>query len=312
MKKINLLPRIIIAALLLPAAACHTPSDDAPGTVTEPQTPPADTTAVPVYEGYTFAWGDEFNAATLDPANWTAIIDGAGGGNAELQYYLPRNVTLGAEPASGRHCLILTARRETYAGRPATSGRVEGRGKRSFRYGRLEASIKLPHTANGLWPAFWLLGDNYPSAGWPACGEIDVVEMGQAEGIRRGTQTRYYNGACHFPGGSAAQHHTHPASLQDDFHLFTLLWDTRSIRLFVDLDRDPAAPPYFTLDISDRGAAATAPFHRPFYLLFNLAVGGHFPLDGSSAALQNTIGNVTALAAADAHLYVDFVRLYRQ
>jgi beta-glucanase (GH16 family) len=268
--------------------------------------------AIPDYEGYALAWSDEFNDSTLNTADWTALNDGSGGGNQELQYYRPSNVTMGVEPATGKHCLILTAKKESYSGKTATSGRVEGKGKRTFKYGRLEASIKLPHTADGLWPAFWMLGNDFPTIGWPACGEIDILEMGHATGIKNGTQDRYFNGACHYPYGSPVENVTHSASLQTDFHLFTLLWDEYNIKMFVDLDKNPAAIPYFTLNISNKTSerAAGYYFNKPFYFLFNLAVGGHFPFDGSSASLQNNINNVTALQSGDAKMYVDFVRVY--
>ena len=268
--------------------------------------------SIPEYAGYTLAWSDEFDGATLNTADWTALNDGSGGGNQELQQYLPANVSIDAEPATGKRCLALTAKKQSYGGKTATSGRIEG--KRTFQYGRLEASIKLPHTANGLWPAFWMLGHDISTVSWPACGEIDVVEMGNATGIKAGTPTRYFNGACHYPYGSPASHVTHAASLQDDFHLFTLIWDESNIKMFLDLDKNPAAMPYFTLNIagktSDRSAGYY--FNKPFYFLFNLAVGGHFPFDGSAASLQNNIGNVTALQNGDAKMYVDFVRVYRR
>jgi beta-glucanase (GH16 family) len=121
----------------------------------------------------------------------------------------------------------------------------------------------MPHIANGLWPAFWMLGSDIATNPWPACGEIDIVEMGNATGIANGTQNA-----------------THTASLQDDFHLFTLIWDERSIKLYLDLDLDlrPTAAPYFTMDITDKSAGAAGYyFHKPFYFLFNLAVGGYSP-----------------------------------
>jgi beta-glucanase (GH16 family) len=270
--------------------------------------------AIPEYAGYTLAWSDEFDGETLNTANWTALNDGSGGGNQELQHYLPANVSTGDEPATGKRCLVLTAKKQSYGGKTATSGRVEGRGKRTFQYGRLEASIKLPHTANGLWPAFWMLGNDFPTIGWPDCGEIDVMEMGHANGIKTGTQTTLFNGACHYPYGSPASHVTHAASLQDDFHLFTLIWDEYNLKMFLDLDKNPAAAPYFTLNISNKSSDRSAGyyFNKPFYFLFNLAVGGHFPFDGSNANLQNNISNVTALQNGDAKMYVDFVRVYQR
>jgi beta-glucanase (GH16 family) len=302
MKHIIRLIHIIGVTLLLLIVACSSNEDGKQG-------PDTDTTIIPDYEGYTLVWSDEFNDAALNTADWTALTDGNGGGNQELQYYLPNNVSTGNEPATGKHCLILTAKKQAYNGKTATSGRIEG--KRAFLYGRLEASIKLPHTANGLWPAFWMLGNNFPTIGWPASGEIDIMEMGHATGIKNGTQDRYFNGACHFPDGSKVQHNTHSASLQDDFHLFTMIWDENAIRMYLDLDKNPSALPYYNMNIANKNAAATAPFHKPFYFLFNLAVGGHFPFDSSAENLRNNIDNVTALQAGDANMYVDFVRIYQ-
>src|SRR5690606_33820583 len=91
-----------------------------------------------------------------------------------------------------------TAKKETFGGKPATSGRINSVGKKYFKHGKVEASIKLPKTANGLWPAFWMMGNDYPTVGWPACGEIDILEMGHSKGITNKTQDRFFNGALHW------------------------------------------------------------------------------------------------------------------
>lgn len=138
-------------------------------------------------EGYKLVWSDEFDGNTLDESIWNIEVNGSGGGNNELQYYCERGVSVGTEPESGRNCLILTATRENYQNRQFTSGRINSKGKYSFTYGRLDALIRMPKTANGLWPAFWLMGDDYDQVGWPACGETDIVEMGHATGMAQGT-----------------------------------------------------------------------------------------------------------------------------
>src|SRR5690606_25875298 len=88
--------------------------------------------------------------------------------------------------------------KEQFSGRSVTSGRINSQKKQFFKYGKIEASIKLPKTANGLWPAFWMMGNDYATVGWPACGEIDILEMGHSTGITKGTQDRYFNGALHW------------------------------------------------------------------------------------------------------------------
>ena len=144
---------------------------------------------------YRLVWSDEFNANVLNANVWNIEVNGNGGGNNELQYYRAENVSVGSEPSTGKGCLILTARKENYAGKNATSGRITSQNNVTFTHGMIEASIKMPHTANGLWPAFWMMGNDISTVGWPACGEIDILEMGHATGIANGTQDRYFNGA---------------------------------------------------------------------------------------------------------------------
>jgi beta-glucanase (GH16 family) len=193
-----------------------------------------------------------------------------------------------------------------------TSGRVNTNGKFSFKYGRIEASIKLPKTANGLWPAFWLLGVDFTTAGWPQCGEIDIMEMGNKEGIDNKTQDRQFSGAAHW--GTIADNGTHPNyalsvvspySLQDDdFHLYTLTWDENTLEMYLDLDKYPSNAPYYVMDISVDELKPY--FHKEFFILFNLAIGGSF-------SRIYDINQVSALHAQNdytANMYVDFVRVY--
>ena len=284
----------------------------------EPQTPPTPSEGeegTGETDGYRLVWADYFNDGTLDRDNWNMEVNGDGGGNDELQYYTDRaeNVSVGIEPASGKGCLIITARKEDYQGRTCTSGRLTTQDKMTFTHGKVEASIKFPHTANGLWPAFWMMGNDISSVGWPRCGEIDIVEMGHVTGIQNGTQDRYFNGACHwgFYRDNAypnyANHFTASYSLQDDFHLFTVYWDTENIRMYLDQDRYPDAEPYFQMAITDTSDdwATGNYFHKPNFILLNLAVGGRFP------QIFN-IDQVTALASGEASMYVDFVKVYQR
>ncbi|GHV48801.1 hypothetical protein FACS1894181_05600 [Bacteroidia bacterium] len=269
--------------------------------------------------GYHLVWQDLFDGGTLDARNWNIEVNGDGGGNRELQYYRAENVSVGIEPTSGKNCLVLTARKESFAGKPATSGRVHTQGKMYFQHGKIEASIRMPRTANGLWPAFWMLGNDLSTAGYPRCGEIDIVEMGERTGINAGTQDRYFSGACHW--GETVADGSHPNygipsasaySLQDDFHLFTLIWDNNSVKMYLDMDKNPNVAPYYEMNI-DYSASHPADhpgnyLHKSFFVLFNLAVGGNFPQIWD-------INQITALHASnnyEAKLYVDFVKIYQK
>ena len=316
-------------------------------------------------EGYRLVWSDEFDGNTLDESIWNIEVNGSGGGNNELQYYCERGVSVGAEPESGRNCLILTATRENYQNRQFTSGRINSKGKYSnnelqyycergvsvgaepesgrncliltatrenyqnrqftsgrinskgkysFTYGRLDALIRMPKTANGLWPAFWLMGDDYDQVGWPACGETDIVEMGHATGMAQGTQDRFFNGACHWgPAwnnkGDYSRDTTAPYGMQDDFHLYTCIWTEDELAMYYDLDEDPSREPYFRMTITRTAGYESNElhvgnyFHKPNFILFNLAVGGNFP--GLYDPAQ-----ITALNDGPASMYVDYVRLY--
>ncbi|MCL2328624.1 MAG: family 16 glycosylhydrolase [Bacteroidetes bacterium] len=274
---------------------------------------------------YTLVWQDDFCGPSLDASVWNIEVRYDGGGNNELQYYTDRtdNVSIGIEPVSGKSCLILTAKKETYGTggnqRTATSGRVNTLNKMYVQYGKIEARIKLPKTANGLWPAFWMLGSNINDSGfgWPTCGEIDILEMGNAAGISAGTQERYFNGALHwgyYTSGNYpnyGNHVTNAYSLQDDFHLYTLEWDANSIKMYLDKDKYPSVAPYYQMNITgtndDRGGqyAGYNYFRHPFFIVFNLAVGGNFP------GIFN-INNVTALNAGDAKMYIDYVKVYQK
>lgn len=263
---------------------------------------------------YKLVWADEFNATTLNESdNWEIEVNGDGGGNAELQYYRRENITMGSEPISGERCLIIEAKKENFNNKKATSGRLITRNKVSFKYGKLEARVKSPKTANGLWPAFWVMGSDITTVGWPRCGEIDILEMGNSEGIKNGTQDRYFNGACHwgyYENGwypMYAKASTNSYGMQDDFHLFTLVWTPQKLSMYLDQDKYPDVKPYFEMNI-DGYADAKAPghyFNKEFFVLFNLAVGGNF------TGIWD-INKITGLSNGPAYMYVDYVRMYQR
>ncbi len=258
---------------------------------------------------YELVWEDTFEGTALDETHWNIEVNGNGGGNNELQYYRRDNVSVGVEPESGASCLILTARRETYGEHQATSGRINTKGKVYMTHGKIEASIKLPCTADGLWPAFWMMGNDYPVVGWPRCGEIDILEMGHADGIKSATQDRLFNGALHYGVSYRNVQHTVQSAVSDyglqdgKFHLYTLVWDENRIAMYLD----NAEQPYYVADISRVAEENDCGnfFHKPFFIILNLAVGGEF------TGIQQ-IEKITALADGSAAMYVDYVRVYQQ
>lgn len=294
-------------------------------------------------------WSDEFEADTLNTAYWNVEENARGGGNAELQYYTPKNITMETHPVSGEHCLVLNAQREDYRNRPCTSARLNTHDKVTVEYGKVEARIAFPKTANGLWPAFWMLGNNLAKnlgnddnidkqakqlakqnrVVWPKCGEIDICEMGHHYGIEHGIQDRYFNGACHwgesFNNGAYpnyGQFCTADYPVQGDFHLFTLIWSEDSIAMYLDQDKYPEVKPYFQMSL--RGKEINEPghyFNHPFYLVLNLSVGGFFPDMPAAEKYPERIPmddpsfqKVTALPAdgTPVKMYVDYIRVYKK
>lgn len=218
-------------------------------------------------------WKDNFDGSALNRDYWNVEVNGSGCGNNELQYYVDNADNVAVRDGN----LVITARRQDYDGHAFTSGRVNTCGKVGFTYGIVEARIKLPKTANGLWPAFWMMGDDIKECGWPACGETDVLEMGHADGIMDGTQERLFNGALHW-GVSTDKHcqqvaaGKHQSSLQDgEFHIYTVVWTPTRIEMFVD----NADKPYLSAAIG-KNSDKHAFFNKANFLLFNLAVGGDF------------------------------------
>ncbi|MCC8174987.1 MAG: family 16 glycosylhydrolase [Bacteroidales bacterium] len=269
-------------------------------------------------DGYYLVWQDLFDATELNSNRWNIEVNGSGGGNNELQYYtdFPDNVDLG-DDGDGNHCLILTARREDYKSKHFTSGRVNSKNKIAFTHGKIEAAIRIPSTANGLWPAFWMMGNDYDQVGWPKCGETDIVEMGNSSGISGGTQDRFFNGACHWgqgwPAASYAKSTTVSYSLQDgEYHLFTCIWDADAISMYVDKDKYPNNYPYYKMTIpQDEPDNEWSPgnyFHKDNFILFNLAVGGDFTGIWDAS-------NITALNDDNdnqASMYINYVKIYQK
>lgn len=237
---------------------------------------------------------DDFTS--FDETVWTKESHEPGWVNLELQAYDPAYVTTGKD--GDRSVLILTAERKDGK---IFSGRVNSKGKMNFRLRKVEASIRLPKTDAGLWPAFWMMGDN--SMEWPKCGEIDIMEMGEKAGIADGTSETWMNSAIHY-GNSPEDHRQEyhaanvAASLQDgNYHTYTLDWTENSLTVSVDGNL------FHTFDISKMSGRYDY-FHGDCYVLFNLAVGGAFP------GITDADG-ITALKEGEkACMYVDWIKVY--
>lgn len=272
--------------------------------------------------GYSLIWSDEFNADALDETNWNIEVNGNGGGNQELQYYRRENVSMGTDPKSGEKCLVLTARRENFGGRSFTSGRITTQNKAAFKHGMIQARIKFPKTADGLWPAYWMMGNDMNKYGWPRCGEMDIVEMGHFNGINNGTQDRYFGGTLHYGPDATNEHHQQLSQdylapednpvTNDEYHIITVEWDENNLYMYYDLEGYTAAKKrqarYFstTISYSDEEMSPGHYFQKPFFFLFNLAVGGWYTNIFDPA-------QITALPneGDEAKMYVDWVRVYQ-
>ena len=236
--------------------------------------------------GWTLVFSDEFDTpGALDAARWgyeTGYIR-----NQEAQYYTSRPENVRAENGT----LVIEARKEAYQGFAYTSASVNTSGRFEFLYGRVEVRAKLP-TGNGTWPAIWMLGVNRKDVGWPACGEIDIMENVGFDPLRisAAVHTAAYN---HTIGTHKSANAT-VASPWEDFHVYAMEWYADRIDIFVNGQK------YFTFRNEGTGPA-TWPFDKPQYLLVNLAIGGSW---GGQKGIDN---------GRFPHRYVvDYVRIYQQ
>lgn len=239
---------------------------------------------------------DEFDGpagSAVDGLRWVPDVGGGGFGNAEREYYT-RGTDNAALDGSGH--LAIVARKSAAAltcwyGRCLyTSARLKTQGLFAARYGRFEARLRIP-AGQGLWPAFWLLGDDIAGTGWPGCGEIDVME-------NIGREPALVHGTVHGPGYSGGSGIGAPASLPggadfaSDFHLYAIEWTANEIRFSVD------GAEYQRVTPASLPPGKKWVFDHPFFIIINLAVGGQWPGDPSPATVF------------PATLLVDYVRVY--
>lgn len=242
-------------------------------------------TSPTTYPGMTLAWSDEFDGATLNQANWTHETGNGqnGWGNNELQFYRPQNTTI-----QDGH-LIITAKKEAFGGREYTSSRIITKGKQQFRYGRVDIRASLPK-GQGIWPALWMLGSNFDAVSWPACGEIDIMEMVGGNGREKtvhGTVHWEHDGKHAQFGG---EYSLASGTLSDKFHVYSIIWDDKSIRWLIDNKQ------YHVIDTTP---AQLDEFRRSFFFIFNIAVGGNWP------------GSPDATSTYPQHMIVDYVRVFQ-
>jgi beta-glucanase (GH16 family) len=245
---------------------------------------------------WSLTWRDEFagpNGSPVDSAKWSFDIGGNGWGNNELQTYTNRTANAALQDGA----LVIRALKETSTGpdnitRDYTSARLVTRDKFSQTYGRFEARIKIPY-GQGIWPAFWLLGDDLATAGWPRCGEIDIME-------NIGKEPSIVHGTLHGPGYSAGKglsaSYALPAShkFSDDYHTYAIEWEPNVIRFYVD------GSLYKTRTPADLPTGKPWVFHHRFFLILNVAVGGNWP------------GNPDATTVFPQQMLVDYVRVYQR
>lgn len=216
---------------------------------------------------YQLVWEDNFDGpenSSPDTTNWNFEIGTGidGWGNQELQYYTdrPENIEL-----DGNGHLVITARAEQFAGSGFTSARINTLGKFSQAYGRFEARIRTTY-GPGLWPAFWMLGDNFTTDGWPQCGEIDIMEQ-------RGQAPDQTVGSVHGPGYSGGAAISGYYALESDrfdkdFHVYAVEWGEDYIDYYVD--------DFLFNRITPKDLTGEWVFNQPFFILLNVAVGGTF------------------------------------
>jgi beta-glucanase (GH16 family) len=244
-------------------------------------------------DAWVLIWSDEFNGpngTAPDKLKWRLLSGGSGWGNDELQYYTPRRKNVRQDNGN----LVIEAFKEDFVGpdgvrRDYTSARLTTAGLFSQKYGRFEARIQIP-SGTGVWPAFWLMGDNLSKVGWPDCGEIDIME-------NVGKEPAVVHASLHGPGYSGmgpltAAYRFAEGPLSNAFHLFAIEWEPREIRFYVDeklfATETPADIPAHTRWVYD----------HPFFIVLNLAVGGQM----AGAPDDST--------AFPERMLVDYVRVY--
>ncbi|MCP3928908.1 MAG: family 16 glycosylhydrolase [Bacteroidetes bacterium] len=249
---------------------------------------PADGFSTPEnYLGWDKVWADEFDGSMLDEDSWTYEVGGEGWGNNEWQYY--REGTNNAYLSDGN--LTIEAKKESFETAQYTSARLITKGKKEFTLGRVDIRAKLPE-GQGIWPALWMLGANISEVGWPACGEIDVMEL-------LGHEPSTSHATVHWGNpGEGSQHTGGSITLQDNekfsdnFHVFSLIWKVNQIEAYVDYK--------LIRRWKNSEINGNYPFNTPFFFIFNIAVGGNWP------------GYPDETTQFPQYMHVDYIRYFQR
>lgn len=244
---------------------------------------------------YQLVWSDEFDAATLDLTKWNIETGGGGWGNNEKQNYTNRTDNVRLENGS----LVIEAKKETYGSNAYTSARINTRNKVSYTYGRIEARMSLP-AGKGTWPAFWMLGSNFSTAGWPTCGEVDIMEHIGSDPtmISHAVHTYEKNGAK----GNNWWARKYLSNLEGSYHIYAIEWEKQAnegddcIRFYID--------GVLTATLWEQHVGSTVknwPFKSNFFFIFNVAVGGNM-----GGSIDDAAFNVPVL------MKVDYIRIYQR
>jgi beta-glucanase (GH16 family) len=240
--------------------------------------------------GWTLVWNDEFegpSGTAVDTTKWNLVNKGDGFGNNELEFYTNRTANASLD---GNGFLVIKTMQEAYMGRNYTSARLESAGKFERMFGRFEARVKMP-AGQGIWPAFWALGNNIGTVSWPACGEIDIMEnIGREPSVNHGS----LHGPGYSGGNPLSATYTLPnqARFSDAYHVFAVEWEDGVVRFYVDDNL------YETRTRASVPAGGTWVYDHPFYLILNVAVGGAFP------------GSPDSTTVFPQTMSVDYVRVY--
>lgn len=287
MKRIFLSLTAIAAAAFLGCDSGGEGGDDDPiGSGSDITIPTTGYTSPSSYSGYTLVFEDDFSNNTLNVANWTHETGTGqnGWGNNELQHYQSGNTSF-----QDGH-LIISAKEESVSGSSYTSSRIVSQGKFEFRYGRVDIRAALPQ-GQGLWPALWMLGSNFNSVGWPASGEIDIMEKVGGSG-----RENEIHGTVHWQNsGQHAQYggsQTLTTDATNSFHVYSIEWTSDRISWYID---DNATP----FHVIDTSPAELDEFRRNFFLIMNVAVGGNWP------------GAPDATTSFPQHMIVDYIRVFQ-
>lgn len=240
-----------------------------------------------IYTGMNLVWQDEFSGTALDGNFWNYENGNNNGwGNNELEYYTnsPKNVFV----SNGN--LIIEARKESIGGFNYSSARLTTANKKTFTYGRVDIRAKLPK-GKGVWPALWMLGSNITSVGWPACGEIDILELLGHE-ITKSYGTLHYGASTATHGSKGTSYTLSSSNFYDQFHVFSMEWKQDQVKLFVDDNL------FLTVNKTDLGSNPY-PFNAPFFFIFNVAVGGNWP------------GSPDATTTFPQRMIVDYIRVFQ-